>query len=276
MPHCFLMSVRNYQNTSQLHRNNGIDNDGPLLTTRSGRVIRRPTAQPSDRNFRKEMRPHSWSGLPIVTRYLLLQRGSRLRLMEDCGLHIASMHAGDTQDTTISIEQRHLVVKKTPTPTELVQTTMPIALPTTSTSLPPVFNCVQCNRVFASLAAFNAHQRVHYKPTKYLCPYCPKVFARSWLLKGHLRVHTGERPFHCHYEGCNKAFADRSNLRAHELIHTQSSKRWKCPVCGKLFAQKRYLHKHLTEVCKGAMGRRMEAVLVQVPTPAIDYKNIMK
>ena len=83
-----------------------------------------------------------------------------------------------------------------------------------------------------------------------MCPVCCRLFTRSWLLKGHMRTHTGERPYQCSHPTCHKAFADRSNLRSHMLTHTAAAKCFSCPRCSRTFSQKRYLHKHATEVCK--------------------------
>ncbi|XP_076449383.1 uncharacterized protein LOC143285835 [Babylonia areolata] len=82
------------------------------------------------------------------------------------------------------------------------------------------------------------------------CGVCSRVFTRSWLLKGHMRTHTGERPFHCTWPQCQRAFADKSNLRSHMLIHTTTAKSFTCPKCSRAFSQKRYLHKHMLEVCR--------------------------
>ena len=112
-----------------------------------------------------------------------------------------------------------------------------------------IHRCTICNKVFTILSAFRAHVTTHVRP-KNRCNICGKIFSRSWLLKGHIRTHTGERPYTCRYKGCERSFADKSNLRSHTLIHTTKDKAYVCTKCNRAFAQKRYLHKHKLEVCK--------------------------
>ena len=112
-----------------------------------------------------------------------------------------------------------------------------------------LLKCQDCDKVFTVPSAFTAHIKSHAH-SKNRCDVCGKVFTRSWLLKGHRRTHTGERPFPCPHKGCEKAFADKSNLRSHLMIHTTTHKNYTCKKCGRAFAQKRYLHKHMLEVCR--------------------------
>ncbi|GFO05910.1 Zinc finger-like protein [Plakobranchus ocellatus] len=111
---------------------------------------------------------------------------------------------------------------------------------------------IAVNTLSAVTGSTGSGVSVSTKPTRLdnMCPICCRLFTRSWLLKGHMRTHTGERPYLCPQPACQKAFADRSNLRSHMLTHTVVGKSFLCPRCGRTFSQKRYLHKHKTEVCK--------------------------
>ncbi|CAB0001172.1 unnamed protein product [Nesidiocoris tenuis] len=55
-----------------------------------------------------------------------------------------------------------------------------------------------------------------------------------------------KKPYGCAH--CGKAFADRSNLRAHMQTHS-ADKNYQCSRCRKTFALKSYLNKHLESAC---------------------------
>lgn len=57
---------------------------------------------------------------------------------------------------------------------------------------------------------------------------------------------TGEKPFSCPH--CNRAFADRSNLRAHLQTHSDV-KKYQCKNCSKTFSRMSLLHKHEESGC---------------------------
>ncbi|KAI0254007.1 hypothetical protein BJV78DRAFT_1280426 [Lactifluus subvellereus] len=54
---------------------------------------------------------------------------------------------------------------------------------------------------------------------KYECTYCGKAFTRPSSLKIHVHSHTGERPFQCTHDGCNRTFSVQSNMRRHARTH---------------------------------------------------------
>lgn len=45
---------------------------------------------------------------------------------------------------------------------------------------------------------------------------CAKAYSRLENLKTHLRSHTGEKPYVCEHEGCNKAFSNASDRAKHQ------------------------------------------------------------
>ena len=125
--------------------------------------------------------------------------------------------------------------------------------------------CTICGKIYVSMPAYAMHLRTHNQNCK--CAICGKTFSRPWLLQGHLRTHTGtkdfhpfflciffnwfsslsgERPYKCNL--CPKAFADKSNLRAHTQTHS-NAKPFECRHCGKTFALKSYLYKHEEASC---------------------------
>ena len=77
--------------------------------------------------------------------------------------------------------------------------------------------CKECGKFYTSMPALAMHMQTHVRSHK--CHICEKTFSRSWLLTNHVRIHTGEKPYPCPHDNCNKRFSDKSNLRAHLKVH---------------------------------------------------------
>ncbi|ORZ08998.1 hypothetical protein BCR42DRAFT_291872, partial [Absidia repens] len=54
---------------------------------------------------------------------------------------------------------------------------------------------------------------------KYICPHCTKSFSRPSSLRTHIFSHSGEKPFACPYQGCDRSFSVQSNMRRHIRVH---------------------------------------------------------
>ncbi|KAK4814416.1 hypothetical protein QYF61_018514 [Mycteria americana] len=59
----------------------------------------------------------------------------------------------------------------------------------------------------------------------------------------------GEKPYACPH--CSRAFADRSNLRAHLQTHSDV-KKYRCRACARTFSRMSLLARHEEGGCRGA------------------------
>lgn len=79
------------------------------------------------------------------------------------------------------------------------------------------FQCVVCEKKFASKGSLEAHIRVHTQERPYRCKYCSECFRTSHTRNTHQRIHTGEKPYHC--DRCDKSWRDRTTYWGHMKKH---------------------------------------------------------
>lgn len=86
------------------------------------------------------------------------------------------------------------------------------------------------------------HEPVHRETKDIVCEYCKKTFLKIYYLNLHVKtVHKGIKNHKC--TGCNKIFANKSNLVTHMRIHT-GEKPYQCKDCPSSFNQSSALVRH--------------------------------
>ncbi len=117
----------------------------------------------------------------------------------------------------------------------------------------------QKHRYFVGKAQILVHNTCHK------CELCGKVFNRPAKLKDHMRVHTKEKPFVCDFPGCNYRACTKNLVVRHARTHTKE-KNFSCNFCGKAFARKDSLKKHL----KGMIHMRSYSLQNSGSTPEVE------
>ncbi|KAH8816279.1 hypothetical protein F5884DRAFT_216360 [Xylogone sp. PMI_703] len=80
---------------------------------------------------------------------------------------------------------------------------------------------------------------------------CGKLFSRSYNFKAHMETHDASReyPFPCPIEDCTKKFVRKTDLQRHHQSVHMKQRNHKCDYCGRYFARKDTLRRHMEDGC---------------------------
>lgn len=110
------------------------------------------------------------------------------------------------------------------------------------------FQCAQCGDGFKYKDDLKRHELKHkslvsLSSKSYSCKICEKTFAHRGFLKAHQKIHTESKmSFNC--TKCDRKFPNRSSLKKHMNNHL-TRLRYPCPLCKEDFELKGGLHAHM-------------------------------
>lgn len=139
-----------------------------------------------------------------------------------------------------------------------------------------LYICEHCVETFNFYDDFKLHKEIHKKPIEYKCTYedCDKVYTRSNGLTEHVvrehtknypytciecnrhfvtknemeihtnRFHTFVKNFKCEHPDCKDAFYTTSELKRHQLVHTDD-KPYPCDKCTNEYRSHESLQEHI-------------------------------
>ena len=164
-----------------------------------------------------------------------------------------------------------------------------------SPKIPKVHQCLVCNKIFANSYRLNrhvatVHDKIHqcdkcshialsntdlklhvnaeHRMSNYQCGQCSKMFTDNYKLKRHIAaVHEGMKPYHCDKEGCDKTFANPTDLKRHIYVH-DDIKPYPCEMCDMAFREPRLLKRHIASTHHEIINtQHQEEILSQEEDP---------
>jgi len=114
------------------------------------------------------------------------------------------------------------------------------------------FNCNICKKRFKLKLDLNNHRLLHDKlndnSRPYVCDICGKGYAKRCVMYTHKKRHSNKKPFECPI--CKKSFQIKGDMTSH-----QSSRRYRCGICGLEFYWKDAVKRH--ELSHGAVSEKL-------------------
>lgn len=101
--------------------------------------------------------------------------------------------------------------------------------------------CDTCGQAFQSALHLKNHTQLnHLNRRPYKCTICNKDYPIQAQLSDHMNTHTGDRPYICMFDSCDKTFKSKAARHSHHLTIHQNETVWKhqCEFCQKRFAMK--------------------------------------
>ena len=91
--------------------------------------------------------------------------------------------------------------------------------------------CPDCDKLFPTPDALSRHRYVHDESHRFKCALCDKIYAFKSDLEQHMLKHTEEKLWYCPHDGCTRDFKRKSDLTAHEVVHTGEDFLCEFPNC---------------------------------------------
>ena len=80
--------------------------------------------------------------------------------------------------------------------------------------------CPDCVRTFPTPDALSRHRYIHNDSHQFRCRICSKICGFKSDLDLHMLKHVEDKRWYCKADGCDKDFKRKSDLTAHETVHT--------------------------------------------------------
>nr|CAH7732183.1 unnamed protein product [Callosobruchus chinensis] len=98
-------------------------------------------------------------------------------------------------------------------------------------------------------------QRTPKNPLRCSFEGCRAIFTKFSYFTLHMRKHTGERPFVCDVEGCDKCYVNSYHLKRHKIKAHETKKEYICQEkdCGMVLSDEHTLQRH-TDRCHSFNG----------------------